>query len=291
MGRHRLFSCLLVFVLRVTPLYCFEHSKKKQVDFCFVTFVASDARNPLVNVQKRLLEKLSKEANWTYVHRTFSCRNMCTEDYRLLHIKTYVLFRDALTWTPRCRSVVKMDADGFLCGNFFAAQVGAEGMAALERTYAGGFLDRAILDWPSGHRLNLPWRKATSEVALRQWTPVVYAAGAGYLVGRQVMQFVVRHPISELLNIMWEDMSVGIWTNAMESRRVVLLSKSLTECRRNATVVHRCDSTTMLSACSEPTQPGKLPLRKGSPITLHSAPQWLRRSRWSEVPTAAADEA
>lgn len=222
---------------------------EKDVDFCIATVTAGD-NSELVRRQISRMEALFAGRNWTYFHRPFKCEGQCRESYPHLNEKTYSLFLEAQSWVPRCRSLVKLDADGFMCLNRFVDTVGDEGMATLEWTYAGALVDNVVLNWPRRHALSARWRDAAVEVARKQWAPVPYAAGAAYLVGRQVMAFVTRQPLSRLLNITWEDMSVGVWTNAMEGRVVIDLSSDVNRCRHNRHVVHRCNASTLSTVCN-----------------------------------------
>ena len=43
--------------------------------------------------------------------------------YYHLNQKAYAMLNESLFWQPRCRSVVKMDFDGFFCPNAMVKEV------------------------------------------------------------------------------------------------------------------------------------------------------------------------
>mmetsp|Transcript_7935 Transcript_7935/g.21721 ORF Transcript_7935/g.21721 Transcript_7935/m.21721 type:complete len:216 (+) Transcript_7935:272-919(+) len=181
---------------------------------------------------------------------------MCVEHYQYLNAKVYTLMVEALTWKPTCLSMVKMDADGFLCMNRLMNMRSKikrdlfHDSTVLPRVYAGHIHRALPLVWSEGHKWRHPdWRNPAIEVGNLQWASTPYAMGAAYIIGRKVMEFIVRHPLRELLNITWEDASVGIWSNAMRERITIdtydTAQRGSAECSESNTypvgvVIHRC---------------------------------------------------
>lgn len=85
-----------------------------------------------------------------------------------------------------------------------------------------------------------------------------YMQGGAYLVGRRLIEYVVRQPFSELLTLSWEDWSLGTWISsaAMTVRKSVPASM---ECHAKklglggvpSVVFHHCDKSDFSRICED----------------------------------------
>ena len=230
------------------------------VDFCIVNPVRE--KDPRVDAQHRRLLQLFATESASLAHWTFLCDSVaCTEGWDALSAKTHALLKSALTWTPRWRSLLKLDTDGFMCLN--SARL-IRLRAHLEVVYAG------LLTYPPGTPGENPWQRNTSKyrfpaqsniewrVKHNRLATAPYMQGAAYLVGRKVVQFAVRQSFSDLINLQsWEDASVGLWTNSMATRAITPLRQDVTKgsagcaCNEAADVHHRCTLQDFERVCSK----------------------------------------
>ena len=230
------------------------------VDFCIVNPVRE--KDPRVDAQHRRLLQLFATESASLAHWTFRCDSVaCTEGWDALSAKTHALLKSALAWTPRWRSLLKLDTDGFMCLN--SARL-IRLRAHLEVVYAG------LLTYPPGTPGENPWQRNTSKyrfpaqsniewrVKHNRLATAPYMQGAAYLVGRKVVQFAVRQSFSDLINLQsWEDASVGLWTNSMATRAITPLRQDVTKgsagcaCNEAADVHHRCTLQDFERVCSK----------------------------------------
>lgn len=230
------------------------------VDFCIVNPVRE--KDPRVDAQHRRLLQLFTTESASFAHWTYQCDSVaCTEGWDALSAKTHALLKSALTWTPRWRSLLKVDTDGFMCLN--SARL-IRLRAHLEVVYAG------LLTYPPGTPGENPWQRNTSKyrfptqsniewrVKHNRLATAPYMQGAAYLVGRKVVQFAVRQSFSDLINLQsWEDASVGLWTNSMATRAITPLRQDITKgsagcaCNEAADVHHRCTLQDFERVCSK----------------------------------------
>ena len=210
---------------------------------CIVTMVHDEVSRTLAEAQTRRMSHIFSDAT-SWVHRTFACNQTCQEGWELLPQKTYTMLVESLTWQPPCRAVIKQDDDGFFCLNRLASHFD---LRKLDRAYIGAVTRSEDAYLTSQDRTSKYFvdRDLSTEVRDGKLPLVMYMQGASYLIGRRVIEFVARQPVSELLTVPWEDWSLGAWTATAALRLLqgVPLNKECNGGASNDTVIfHHCKS-------------------------------------------------
>tara|TARA_B100000795_G_scaffold195473_1_gene149633 strand:- start:322 stop:2442 length:2121 start_codon:yes stop_codon:yes gene_type:complete len=177
------------------------------VDVCFVTMVHDRQSMLSARAQTERMREVFVDFRW--VHRSFACHTSCDEGWEQLPRKTYAMFSESLTWRPRCRSVAKLDADGFMCIDRLRAHYD---WAQLDRAYVGKETqaqwrlgsDPTSKYFLKGHDIKLERRQ-------HKLSDTWYMQGGAYLVGRKVIEYVAQQNYSDLSTLAWEDYSFGTW--------------------------------------------------------------------------------
>ena len=177
------------------------------VDVCFVTMVHDRQSMLSARAQTERMREVFVDFRWA--HRSFVCNTSCDEGWEQLPRKTYAMFSESLTWRPRCRSVAKLDADGFICIDRLRAHYE---WAQLDRAYVG---KETQAQWKLGSdptsKYFLRGHDIRMERRQHKLSDTWYMQGGAYLVGRKVIEYVAQQNYSDLSTLAWEDYSFGTW--------------------------------------------------------------------------------
>ena len=177
------------------------------VDVCFVTMVHD--RQSMLSSRAQTERMREVFADFRWVHRSFACNTSCDEGWEQLPRKTYAMFSESLTWRPRCRSVAKLDADGFFCIDRLRAHFD---WAQLDRAYVG---KETQAQWKLGSDPTSKYFLKGHDIKLERrqhkLSDTWYMQGGAYLVGRKVIEYVAQQNYSDLSTVAWEDYSFGTW--------------------------------------------------------------------------------
>ncbi len=224
------------------------------VEVCFVTMVHDKKSLQLAAAQTKRMRAVFTGFRW--IHRTFACNSSCHEGWDQLPEKTYAMLATSLSWHPKCQSVAKLDADGFFCLNRLSQHFD---LSQLDRAYVGKETQAMWnLATDPGSKYQLQGHDVKEERASHLLPETWYMQGGAYLVGRRLIEYVVRQPFSELLTLSWEDWSFGTWISsaAMTVRKSVPASM---ECHAKklglggvpSVVFHHCDKSDFSRICED----------------------------------------
>lgn len=193
---------------------------------------------PLLLEQRREFLAAARSVGWINASvGSFRCEWCAVDRYGALPNKSFALFKSV---PLDCDVVVKMDMDGMLCPNRLNMSTPPPWS---RRMYAGRMTYSEAAMRVMGPKLRATRQTAAHERFLRGELPsVLFAAGASYIVGRDLLSELTRVPLSTYEDTGFEDVNAGLFVSNLRDVHYLRLPGSDKHCRRgNSSVVHhRC---------------------------------------------------
>jgi len=152
----------------------------------------------------------ARQTSATYSIYNHNWTESGADTFARLPEKTWTMLRAA---PANCDALLKMDSNGMMCTHRLPEDV----FTNIHRAYVGrtGPLDHVMT--PYRHEL----KHALTQHALARWRNAtlplrgLFAIGNAYLLGRAVVNFILRHEFEDYVNLGLEDANIGFWLGSM----------------------------------------------------------------------------